>query len=357
MVGVGQVGWPAGPDQRMARRGERPERARGPATLASMRAVYAASQSTADPLSGLVVGERPDPQPRPGWTTVRLKAASLNHHDLWSLMGVGLPAERLPMILGCDGAGIDEQGREVIVHAVVASEGWLGDETLDPRRSLLSEIHDGTFAERVSVPIGNLVAKPASLSWHSAACLSTAWLTAYRMLFVNAGVTPGATVLVQGAGGGVSTALVQLGAAAGYRMWVTSRSEDKAARALELGADRAFGSGERLPERVDAVMETVGAATWSHSVNALRPGGTIVISGATSGDAPPKAELTKIFFKQLRVVGSTMGSRAELERLAAFVGSSGITPVIDSVIPLDHAVTGFERMVGEDVFGKVVFTV
>ena len=321
-----------------------------------MRAVYAAAQSATDPLSGLVIGERPDPVARPGWTTVTLRAAGLNHHDIWSLKGVGLPADRLPMILGCDGAGVDEAGREVIVHAVVSSPEWLGDETLDPRRSLLSEVHDGTLADRVAVPVGNLVPKPAGLSWESAACLSTAWLTAYRMLFTNAGVTPGATVLVQGAGGGVATALIQLGAAAGYRVWVTSRSEAKAARAVEIGAAAAFGSGERLPDRVDAVLETVGAATWSHSVNSLKPGGTIVISGATSGDAPPKAELTKIFFKQLRVVGSTMGSRAELERLASFVAEAGIMPAIDSVLPLDRAREGFERMLHEDVFGKVVFT-
>ncbi|MFN8085101.1 MAG: zinc-binding dehydrogenase [Dermatophilaceae bacterium] len=321
-----------------------------------MRAVYAAAQSATDPLSGLVIGERPDPVARPGWTTVTLRAAGLNHHDIWSLKGVGLPADRLPMILGCDGAGVDEAGREVIVHAVVSSPEWLGDETLDPRRSLLSEVHDGTLADRVAVPVGNLVPKPAGLSWESAACLSTAWLTAYRMLFTNAGVTPGATVLVQGAGGGVATALIQLGAAAGYRVWVTSRSEAKAARAVEIGAAAAFGSGERLPDRVDAVLETVGAATWSHSVNSLKPGGTIVISGATSGDAPPKAELTKVFFKQLRVVGSTMGSRAELERLASFVAEAGIEPAIDSVLPLDRAREGFERMLHEDVFGKVVFT-
>ena len=321
-----------------------------------MRAVYAAAQSATDPLSGLVIGERPDPVVRPGWTTVTLRAAGLNHHDIWSLKGVGLPADRLPMILGCDGAGVDEAGREVIVHAVVSSPEWLGDETLDPRRSLLSEVHDGTLADRVAVPVGNLVPKPAGLSWESAACLSTAWLTAYRMLFTNAGVTPGATVLVQGAGGGVATALIQLGAAAGYRVWVTSRSEAKAARAVEIGAAAAFGPGERLPDRVDAVLETVGAATWSHSVNSLKPGGTIVISGATSGDAPPKAELTKIFFKQLRVVGSTMGSRAELERLASFVVEAGIEPAIDSVLPLDRAREGFDRMLHEDVFGKVVFT-
>ncbi|HOI02867.1 MAG TPA: zinc-binding dehydrogenase [Dermatophilaceae bacterium] len=322
-----------------------------------MLAVYAASQDRANPLSGLVVGDRPAPEARPGWSVVTLRTAGLNHHDVWSLMGVGLSADKLPMILGCDGAGVDESGREVIVHSVVASDGWSGDETLDPGRTLLSELHPGTLAEQVAVPTRNLVAKPEGMPWETAACLSTAWLTAYRMLFVNGGLTPGATVLVQGAGGGVATALIQLGSAAGLRMWVTSRDEAKGARALEIGADRAFGSGERLPDRVDAVMETVGAATWSHSVNSLKPGGAIVISGATSGDAPAKAELTKIFFKQLRVIGSTMGTKAELERLAAFVQGKGITPVIDSVRPLAEARDGFEHMANGEVFGKVIFTV
>jgi len=321
-----------------------------------MLAAYAVSQSSSDPLSGLVIGQRPEPVARPGWSVVKLRAAGLNHHDVWSLQGVGLPADRLPMILGCDGAGVDEAGNEVIIHAVVPSDGWTGDETLDPARTLLSELHDGTLAEYVAVPSRNLVPKPAGLSFEQAACLSTAWLTAYRMLFVNAGLTPGATVLVQGAGGGVSTALIQLGSAAGYRVWATSRDEGKRARALEIGADKAFASGERLPERVDAVLETVGAATWSHSINSLKPGGTVVISGATSGDAPAKAELTKIFFKQLRVVGSTMGTRAELERLASFVVNQRISPVVDSTFALADARLGFEKMASGDVFGKVVFT-
>ncbi len=321
-----------------------------------MLAVSAVSQSADDPMSGLEVGERPDPQAPDGWVVVDLEACALNHHDVWSLKGVGLPADRLPMVLGCDGAGVSEDGAEVIVHAVVASAGWAGDETLDPRRTLLSELHDGTLAEKVAVPRHNLVPKPEGLSWEQAACLPTAWLTAYRMLFTNAGVTPGSTVLVQGAAGGVATALVQLGAAAGLRMWVTSRDAAKGEHAVALGADRAFESGARLPERVDAVMETVGAATWSHSVNSLRPGGTIVISGATSGDAPARAELTKIFFKQLRVVGSTMGTRDELERLARFVVDAGIEPLVDSVRPLAQAREGFARMVAGSIEGKVVFT-
>ena len=322
-----------------------------------MLAAYAARIDADDPLSGLEVGERPSPTEHPGWTTVQVKAAGLNHHDVWSLKGVGLPADRLPMILGCDGAGVAADGTEVIVHAVVPSDGWTGDETLDPRRTLLSELHDGTLAEQVAVPAANVVAKPEGMPWETAACLSTAWLTAYRMLFTNSGVQPGGTVLVQGAGGGVATALVQLGSVAGYRMWVTSRDEAKGARAVELGADRAFESGARLPDKVDAVMETVGAATWTHSINCLRPGGSVVICGATSGDAPPKAELTKIYFRQLRVIGSTMGNRTELERLARFVADRGIQPVVDSVHSLADARAGFTRIVDGEVFGKVVISV
>jgi NADPH:quinone reductase-like Zn-dependent oxidoreductase len=318
-------------------------------------AAYAARIDPDDPLSGLEVGERPEPEPPPGWTTVDVRAASLNHHDLWSLRGVGLRAEALPMILGCDAAGLDEDGREVLVHSVISDPDWRDDETFDPRRSILSERHQGAFAERVAVPRRNVVPLPEGLSFAEAACLPTAWLTAYRMLFTRGRVAPGSTVLVQGAGGGVATALIALAAAAGARVWTTSRSEAKRERALALGADAAFDSGERLPERVDAVMETVGAATWGHSVRAVRPGGTIVISGATSGAMPP-AELTRIFYLQISVVGSTMGTRDELDRLARFCSEKGVRPVIEATLPLADARRGFEAILGGDVFGKVVLT-
>ena len=320
-----------------------------------MLAVFAARQSTDDPLSGLEVGERPAPHVPEGWARVRVRAASLNHHDLWSLRGVGLPADRLPMILGCDAAGVDDDGNEVVVHAVVSDPSWRGDETLDPRRTLLSEVHQGTFADEVVVPRRNLVPKPSGLSWEEAACLPTAWLTAYRMLFTRAEISPGSTILVQGAGGGVATALIALARAGGFRVWATSRDESKRARALELGADQVFESGARLPERVDAVMETVGKATWSHSVRSLKPGGRIVTCGATSGDAS-SAELTRIFFLQLSVVGSTMGTRDELERLARFCDVTGVRPLIDEVLPMEDARKGFERMAAGDLFGKVVLT-
>jgi NADPH:quinone reductase-like Zn-dependent oxidoreductase len=319
-----------------------------------MLAVTAVRFDRATPLSGLEVGERPEPTVPEGWTTVSVRAAALNHHDLWSLQGVGLREDQLPMILGCDAAGVDQDGNEVVVHSVISDAAWRGDETLDPSRSLLSERYPGTFAETVAVPRHNLVLKPPQLSFEEASCLPTAWLTAYRMLFVRGGLTPGSTVLVQGAGGGVATALIALGSGAGLRVWATSRSEEKRERAVALGADRAFTPGERLPERVDAVMETVGEATWAHSIRSLKPGGKIVIAGATSGPSPP-AELTRVFFLQLSVIGSTMGTRAELERLLALCAQTGVRPVIQATMALSDARAGFEALATGEVFGKIVY--
>ncbi len=321
-----------------------------------MFALYAESFSTDNPLSGLVVGERPDPEAPRDWATIRVKAASLNHHDLWSLRGVGLREESLPMILGCDAAGYDEDGNEVVVHAVVSDPAWSGDETLDPKRSLLSERHQGTFADSVVVPRRNVVPKPASLSFEEAACLPTAWLTAYRMLFTQGGLKPGDSVLVQGAGGGVATALISLARAGGLRVFATSRDEGKRKRALELGAHEVLESNARLPQKVDAVMETVGRATWSHSIRSLRPGGSIVISGATSGPKLDDAELTRIFFLQLKVIGSTMGTRDELASLTELLDVSGVRPLVDRVLPMEQARDGFAAMAQGDVFGKIVFT-
>jgi NADPH:quinone reductase-like Zn-dependent oxidoreductase len=260
------------------------------------------------------------------------------------------------MTLGCDAAGYDEDGNEVVVHAVVSDPGWTGDETLDPKRSLLSERYQGTFADTVAVPRANVVPKPSSLTFEEAACLPTAWLTAYRMLFTQGGLKAGDTVLVQGAGGGVSTALVALARAGGLRVYVTSRDETKRQRALELGASAVFDSGARLPEKVDAVMETVGRATWSHSIKALRPGGSLVISGTTSGANPDNAELTRVFFLQLRVIGSTMGTRHELAALTNMMDVTGVRPVIDRVLPMTEAAEGFAAMASGDVFGKIVLT-
>src|ERR1022692_1369406 len=285
-----------------------------------MFAVTAARIDAENPVAGLDLGERPEPSGEPGWTTVAVKATALNHHDVWTLRGVGISPDRLPIVLGCDAAGVDEEGNEVVVHAVLGDPGAAGgDETLDQRRSLLSERYDGTFAERLAVPRRNLLPKPAALSFEEAACLPTAYLTAYRMLFARSGLEPGATVLVQGASGGVATALILLGRAAGYRVWGTSRTEAKRDRAL-------------------------------------RPGGRIVICGATSGAVPP-ADLNRVFFLQLSVVGSTMGTRDQLGRLLQFCAQTGVRPRIDRVLPISAAPGGFAALLSGDVFGKIVLTV
>ncbi|GAA4429812.1 zinc-binding dehydrogenase [Actinokineospora soli] len=323
--------------------------------LLVMFAVYATEPNPDDPLAALAVGERPDPVAPDGWVTVDVRAASLNMHDLWTLKGVGIKADRFPMILGCDGAGVLADGTEVVLHSVIGDPAWTGDETLDPKRTLLTELHQGTFADKVVVPARNVLPKPADLSFSEAACMGTAWLTAYRMLFVKSGLRPGQTMLVQGASGGVSTALIELGRAAGLRVWVTGRTEEKRALATELGAHAVFESGARLPEKVDGVFETVGKATWSHTMRALKPGGVVVVSGSTSGP-DPSADLQRLFFLQLSVIGSTMGTRDELADLISFCATAGIKPRIGSELPMTDAKAGFEAMQAGETAGKIVFT-
>jgi NADPH:quinone reductase-like Zn-dependent oxidoreductase len=317
-----------------------------------MLAAFVTKANPSDPLAALHVAERPEPSVLDGWVRVKVRAAALNHHDLWSLRGVGLPAARMPMILGTDAAGTTDDGRDVIVHAVIASPGWVGDETLDPRRTLLSERHQGTLAEYVIVPAGNVIPKPAALSFEQASCLPSAWLTAYRMLTRN-GLSAGDTLLVQGASGGVASAAIQLGHMLGLRIWATARTAAKREFGLSLGADEVFESGARLPDRVDAVIETVGDATWAHSLRALRPGGTVIVSGATSGYDPP-AELNRVFFLQLRVQGSTMGTRGELERMVDELVASGVRPRIDRILDLSSAADGLAALEAGEVLGKVV---
>jgi NADPH:quinone reductase-like Zn-dependent oxidoreductase len=316
-----------------------------------MRAVFAESINPDDPLSGLVVGELPEPQVPEGWVTVQVKAGALNHHDLWSLRGVGLGADQLPMILGCDAAGIDPDGNEVVVYSVIA-DPTVADETLDARRSLLSERYPGTLADLVAVPRRNLVPKPAGMSWTDAACLPTAWLTAYRMLTTRGRLPEGGSVLVQGAGGGVATAAVVLAHALGARVYATSRDAAKRDRVAALGAT-ALAPGDRLPERVDVVIETVGAATMDHSIKSTKPGGRIVVSGSTSGHLAT-VDLRRIFFLQQEIVGSTMGTRDELTGLLALMAAKKISPVVDHVYPFAQAREAFEQLNTGDVFGKIV---
>ncbi|MPZ86462.1 MAG: zinc-binding dehydrogenase [Nitriliruptorales bacterium] len=318
-----------------------------------MLAVTAARAEPDNPIVALEIGDVPDPRLQPGWEVVRVRAASLNHHDIWTLRGVGIDPDRLPIVLGCDAAGVTEDGREVIVHALVP------DDPSGPEApgnfTILSERYDGTHAELVAVPSRNLIDKPAAISFEEASCLPTAWLTAYRMLFVQGGLRPGQRVLVQGAGGGVATAAILLGKAAGLRMYATSRDPAKADRAVELGAYAGLETGARLPERVDAVLETVGEATWGHSLRSVEAGGVIVVAGSTSGPNPP-AELQRVFFRQVRVVGSTMGTHAEFIDLVRMLETSGVRPLIDSVRPLAEARSAYEDMANGEVFGKLVLT-
>jgi NADPH:quinone reductase-like Zn-dependent oxidoreductase len=322
-----------------------------------MFAVYAHAVDPTDPLSALTVGDLDLPETPADWVSVHVKAASLNHHDLWSLKGQALKADRVPMILGSDAAGVTEDGREVVVHAVIGTEQKVGDrifdETLDSRRTLLSELYPGTLAEVVRVPARNLLDKPAGITFEQAACLPTAYLTAYRMLAHRSNTEPGDTVLIQGAGGGVATAAILLGKAMGLNVWVTSRDPKKAEAALALGADQAFESNAKLPGKVDAVIETVGEATWAHSLRSLRPGGTIVVSGATSGAMPP-ADLNRVFFLQLSINGSTMGSISDFAELLQLLDTTGVRPVIDSVRPMRDARSAFEAMHQGDVSGKLI---
>jgi NADPH:quinone reductase-like Zn-dependent oxidoreductase len=312
-----------------------------------MRAAFASGFNDQDPLSVLEIGDRPDPSPPDGWVTVDVRASALNHHDLWSLRGVGLREDQLPMIHGCDAAGVDPDGNDVVVYPVI------DEPTGDGRkRSILSEFFPGTVAERVAVPAQNLVRKPPELSFAEAACLPTAWLTAYKMLVSRGRLPDGGAVLVQGAGGGVATAAVVIAVALGARVYATSRDADKRERIAALGAT-ALESGAKLPERVDVVIETVGEATFDHSLKCARPGGRIVVSGATSGHLP-KVNLRRVFSGELEILGSMMGSREDLHELLTLCAQRGVRPVVDSEFGFSEVHDAFAKLASGDVFGKIV---
>jgi NADPH:quinone reductase-like Zn-dependent oxidoreductase len=317
-------------------------------------AAYASKPEPPDPLSALVVGERDSPTVPPGWVPVTVRASSLNMHDLWTLRGVGIPQTTFPITLGSDAAGTLPDGTEVIVYPLVAEDGWTPDDRIE-HEHLLSEVRDGTFAETVVVPRENVVAKPPAMTWQDAACLGTAWLTAYGMIFVSAGLRPGQSMLVQGSTGGVASALIQLGRAAGMVVHATARDDVRGGFADELGAHAVHEPGARLPERVDAVFETVGAATWAHSMRCVRPGGVLVCAGATTG-GDVSAELTRVFFRRLRIIGAAMGTRRNLEDLTTFLAVTGLRPRIGLEVPLQQAREGFEAMERGQTWGKVVLT-
>ncbi|HEU5128115.1 MAG TPA: zinc-binding dehydrogenase [Glycomyces sp.] len=318
-----------------------------------MLAAYARNVNRDDPFAALTVGEIAPPDVPEAWTRVRLAAASINHHDLWALAGVGLRAEQCPMILGTDAVGVTDDGDEVVVYPVIA-DASLDDETLDPKRTLLSEYYPGTLARTVAVPARNLLPKPKGWSAAEAACLPTAYLTAWRMLTTRGRLPEGGAVLVQGVGGGVATAAIVLAKALGARVYATGREAERRERAAAIGAE-AVESGARLPERVDIVVDSVGEPVMEHSIKSLKPGGRLVNCGVTGGHAP-RVDLRHVFFKQLEIIGSTMGTRDELAALIAFCEERDVRPVIDSTHALPDAEAALRRLASGESFGKVVVT-
>lgn len=343
-----------------------------------MLAVRAVRFGGDDPLANLEVGDVPDPAPGPGEVLVRVDAASLNHHDLWTLRGVGSRKFTEPQVLGCDAAGTvlaygdgppDDAvpaGSAVVVHSVIACGTCRacrgGEELLCPHVGILSEPpYPGTLAPLLVVPAGNILALPPGVDAVTAACLPTAYLTAYHMLFGRAELRPGQRVLVQGATGGVATAAILIGVAAGLTVYATSRDEARRETALRLGAAAVFGTDRDATKAVlalsgggvDAVIETVGEATWEMSLRVTRAGGTIVVSGATSGANPP-AQLNRVFWRHLTVAGSSMGTRGELRRLVELCAGGRLHPLVDSVRPLADARSAFEALLAGNQRGKLV---
>jgi len=347
-----------------------------------MLAVYASAAGGDDPLANLAVGDLAAPVARPGWARVRVRVASLNHHDIWTLRGVSSTPVIPPQILGCDAAGeVDNYGEEppagapavgarVVVYPIVTCGQCVACLADDPTacRSfrMLSEAPlGGAFAEYVEIPVANLIELPDQVSYADAACLPTAYLTAYRALFVRAGLRPGMSVLVQGAGGGVATACILLGRLAGVTVYATSRDEAKRSFAVDLGAEAAFPV-ERQTARavvgatggigVDAVVDTVGEPTWDLSLRAVRPGGVVVVPGSTGGPNP-SAQLNRIFFRSLTVAGTTMGTLGELRRLVDLTATGALRPLIGSTHALRDAEAAFAEMARGDVRGKIVLEV
>jgi NADPH:quinone reductase-like Zn-dependent oxidoreductase len=323
-----------------------------------MFAVYANKPNTENPLAALIVGEQSEPRVPEGWVRIRVSAVSLNWHDLWTLMGMGAANGRpeiFPMILGCDGVGTLDDGSRVIIYPIVGNPAWKGDETLDPERACFSELLQGSFADYIVVPRRNAIPLPDGLSDTAAAVLGASWLTAYRMLFTHSGLRAGQTMLVQGATGGVATALIQLGRAAGMSVWATGRTAQKRAIAEKLGAQRTFVSGEVLPGPVDAVFEPVGAATWAHSMASVKTGGTIIVCGMTSGSMPA-LDLARVFIEQITIKGVYAGTLDEFRNLLTFVVGAGIEPHVGHILPLKDAAKAFELLRSGNFAGKIVLT-
>src|SRR6267154_5923338 len=322
-----------------------------------MFAVYATHADPDNPLAGLKIGERPEPSVPEGWVRVKISHASLNRHDLFTLRGITAHPEGIsfPMILGNDGVGALDDRTPVVIYPVLGSDDWRDDETLDPHWHIFSEFVPGTFADYIAVPKRNAIPLPNGIPALHASVLGTAWLTAYRALFTKSGLLHGQTVLIQGATGGMATALIQLGRAAGFEVWVTSRSEEGRAQAKALGAHESFPSNEALPRKVPVVIDNVGADSWAHSMSSLARGGTLVTVGGTTG-FEVALNLLPVFADQLTITGSIMGTLEDMKNMMNLIAQAGIEPEIGVVLPMERAEEGFRAMWEGKTRGKTVFT-
>lgn len=318
-------------------------------------------------LEGLTLGEMEVPKPRAGEVRVKLKVAGLNHRDLF------IPNRHNPsegdLVLGADGSGIIDAigenvstiqvGDEVIINP---SLGWEKKSPAPPEGfEILGHPYHGTFAEYVTVPAENVVKKPEHLTWEEAGVLALASITAYRALFTRGNIQPGMKVLIPGIGSGVAIMLLLYAKAVGATVYVTSRSELKREEALKLGADKAFDSNadweqELNGEKVDLVIECVGAATFNKSLAQLKKGGTIVTFGASTGDVV-QFDLRNFFYGQYTLLGLTMGSSEEFQEAIEFISKHKIKPVIDKIYTLEQYSQAFERIRNAEQFGKIGFTI
>jgi NADPH:quinone reductase-like Zn-dependent oxidoreductase len=322
-----------------------------------MFAVYATHADPENPLAALKIGEQPEPTVPEGWVRVRVSHASLNRHDLFTLRGISGHPEgiKFPMILGNDAAGTLDDGTAIVIYPLMGNDDWRGDETLDPAWHIPSEFIPGTFADYAVVPRRNAIPLPSALSPLHASVLGTAWLTAYRALFTKSALRPGKTVLVQGATGGMATALIQLGRAAGFEVWATSRTEEGRAKAKALGAHECFTPNEPLPRKVPVVIDNVGSASWPHSMSSLAHGGTLVVVGGTTGFEVP-LNLLPIIADQLTINGSIMGTLDDMKNMMNLIAQAGIKPTIGQVLPMQRAKEAFRSMWEGNILGKIVFT-
>lgn len=318
-------------------------------------------------VEGLFYQDMPVPEVKKGEVRVKLKTAGMNHRDLFVLHR-HKPGEP-PLIIGSDGAGIIDAvgedvtsvkpGDEVMINP---SLGWEKNSAAPPEGfEILGHPYHGTFAEYVTVPAENVVPKPDFLTWEEAGVMSLAALTAYRALFTKGQAASGMKVFIPGIGGGVATFLLQFAKAAGSKVYVTSRSEEKLRKALELGADAAISSNDDWSkalggEKMDLVIESVGAATFNKSLDTLKKGGTIVTFGASAGDVVA-FDLRKFFYGQYTLYGSTMGSGEEYREMIAFIAKHKIKPVIDRVYSLKDFRAAFSRLENAEQFGKIALKI